>query len=118
MTDSDKDKLSPDQPAETGVVEPHQAAEPQHGSDTQRAGEPQERSESQQSTQSGSERAPRVEAVVEPQPAPKEKESFVKSYLRKVGKAMIVFAIIGCCFLMFAAWLLISTFDRMISAAN
>lgn len=105
MTDSDNE-LSPDRPADTGGVESHQPAEAQHPS------------ESQQRTQPGSERQSRADDGVDPQPAPKEKESFVKSYLRKVGKAMIVFAIIGCCFLMFAAWLLISTFDRMISAAN
>lgn len=44
------------------------------------------------------------------------KESFLKKYLRNAGKAMIVFAVLGCCFLMFAAFMLISTFNRIFDA--
>lgn len=49
-------------------------------------------------------------------PAPDNKESFLKKYLRNAGKAMIVFAVLGCCFLMFAAFMLISTFNRIFDA--
>jgi len=49
-------------------------------------------------------------------PAPTFKESFLTNYLKKAGKAMIVFAVIGCCFLMFAAWLLISTINQITAA--
>jgi hypothetical protein len=53
---------------------------------------------------------------VKTEPVLSEKESFVKSYLKKAGKAMAFFALLGCGFLMFAAWLIISTFDRIISS--
>lgn len=50
--------------------------------------------------------------------APANKESIVASYLKKAGKAMAVFAVIGCCFLMFAAWLLISTINQITQALS
>jgi hypothetical protein len=59
---------------------------------------------------------PRAEASGKA-PAPVDsKESFLKKYLRNAGKAMIVFAVLGCFFLMFAAFMLISTFNRIFDA--
>ena len=50
-----------------------------------------------------------------PAAKPDTKQTFLQSYLKKAGKIMLIMTIIGCCFLMFAAWLLISTFDRILT---
>ena len=49
-------------------------------------------------------------------PVPSSKETFLKSYLKKAGKAMAIMAIIGCGLLMFAAWMIVSTLDRIVSS--
>ncbi|MDZ4836775.1 MAG: hypothetical protein SGJ27_23590 [Candidatus Melainabacteria bacterium] len=46
------------------------------------------------------------------------RQSFMHGYLKKAGKITALFAIIGCCFMMFAAWMIVSTFERVLSAAS
>ncbi len=59
---------------------------------------------------------PKAQSAGRPSAPVDSKESFLKKYLRNAGKAMIVFAVLGCCFLMFAAFMLISTFNRIFDA--
>lgn len=47
---------------------------------------------------------------------PDAKPTFLQSYLKRAGKLLIIFTLIGCAVLTFAAWFLISTFDRIISS--
>ncbi len=46
------------------------------------------------------------------------KSSFLQGYLKKAGKITAFMAIIGCLFMMFAAWMITSTFERILSAAS
>jgi len=46
------------------------------------------------------------------------RQSFLHGYLRKAGKLTAFMAIIGCCFMMFAAWMIASTFERILSAVS
>lgn len=46
------------------------------------------------------------------------RQSFLAGYLKKVGKITLFMAIIGCCFMMFAAYMIYSTFNRVLSAVS
>lgn len=46
------------------------------------------------------------------------RQSFLAGYLKKAGKLTAFMAIIGCCFMMFAAFMIYSTFNRILSAVS
>lgn len=46
------------------------------------------------------------------------RQSFLAGYLKKAGKITMFMAIIGCCFMMFAAYMIYSTFSRILSAVS
>ncbi len=41
--------------------------------------------------------------------------SKVKSYLMRMGKVMVVFAIVGCCLMLLAVWMISAMIDHVIS---
>lgn len=46
------------------------------------------------------------------------RQSFLQGYLRKAGKLMAFIAIIGCCFMLFAAYMIASTFQNILSKVS